>query len=96
VERALTWLKHHRMLRRTAYKLAVHSRKFHVPLRYVKADELRRTEGSAHGVTTHLQITLSGIGGSAGTHTDPGSGYPINLVLAMAKAYKLRLKIVRR
>jgi hypothetical protein len=83
------WMLHVRMLRRVAYKLAVHSHKFGIPLRFVTADELRHYGVlGVSGVTTHLAITESGIGGPGGTHTDPGDNYPLGFVLWLAKRYR--------
>jgi len=53
----------------------------HVPIRRLSDSEIRAHK---HGVTTHRQLTRAlGIG----THTDPGSGYPLDWVLDKARGY---------
>lgn len=78
------WMQHDDMLHRVAYKVAQHCKLFGIPCKYRTAAAVK---AGTPGVTTHLQITRSGIGGAAGTHTDPGTGYPIGYVMALAQAY---------
>lgn len=73
-------------LDRTAWLLARNHRRLeaanvHVPLRPLSDDDIR---SHAHGVTTHRQLTRAlGIG----SHTDPGTGYPLEWVLRRAREY---------
>jgi hypothetical protein len=81
------WLVHSIMLHRAAYKIAVHCRKFDLPVRFVDAAGL----AAGHkGVTTHAEVSAytreQHLAGDD-THSDPGSGYPIGLVLWLARHY---------
>jgi len=85
------WLLHLPMLHRTAYKVAVHCLKFNLPVEFV--DHVGLLAGHK-GVTTHAEVSaytraakLSG----DDTHTDPGSGYPIGLVMFLARRYRKKL-----
>lgn len=53
-----------------------------IPLLYVTASQLRA--GGARGVTTHHQVSLA-FGQS--THTDPGGGFPMDVLLDAARRY---------
>jgi hypothetical protein len=76
-------------LDRTAWLLAKNHNRLeaanvHVPLRALTDAELRDHK---HGITTHRQLTRAlGIG----THTDPGSGYPLAWVIERARHYAAR------
>jgi hypothetical protein len=50
-----------------------------LPIRTLTDAQLR---AGAHGVTTHRQVTRA-LGG--GTHTDPGTGFPLDWVIAQAR-----------
>ena len=67
-------------LDRAAWLLARHARRFGIPLRKLSDAELR---AGKRGVITHRQATRV----FGGTHTDPGSGYPMDWVLKRATAY---------
>jgi hypothetical protein len=72
-------------LERTAWLMArIHNRllraNVRVPLTVLTDSEVR---GHHHGVTTHRQLTRV-LGGS---HTDPGSGYPLEWVVKLARQY---------
>jgi N-acetyl-anhydromuramyl-L-alanine amidase AmpD len=58
--------------------------KFNIPQQYILADGLR---AGHHGITTHLQCTTA----FGGSHTDPGSGFPmsqfIEMVIAASRAH---------
>jgi N-acetyl-anhydromuramyl-L-alanine amidase AmpD len=80
------WADHYStaMLRRSAELVARKARRYHIPIRFLTADEVRA--GHA-GITGHLQITQSGIGGAAGSHTDPGSNFPWHRYIRYVKAF---------
>lgn len=82
-----TWLRHLPMLRRCAYKTALHCRLFGIPVRFVDAGGL---EDGRAGITTHAQASKA----FGGSHSDPGSGYPLGVVLAMTRAYRAQLAAV--
>lgn len=74
-------------LKRTAWLLSrLHDRlaRQHVivPLRTLTDEEVRRKK---HGVVTHRQLTRA-LG--VGSHTDPGTGYPLDWVLRKAREYE--------
>ena len=84
---AAEWEKHLNMLHRTAYKLAYHSKLFGIPLVFVDAAGLR---AGHKGVTTHAEVSKA-YPNSQGNHHDPGTGYPMRLVLNLALHYKKTL-----
>jgi hypothetical protein len=74
------WLSHDTMLRRAAFKAALHCKAFGIPLRWVGPVGLRL---GRKGVTTHADCTKA----FGGSHTDPGAGYPKDKFMSYAKAY---------
>ncbi len=84
-----TWMQQAKpTLDRTAWLLArVHkyleARGVIIPLRKLGDDELRAHK---HGIVTHRQVTRV-LGG--GSHTDPGSGYPMAWVVDRARHYNV-------
>ena len=81
------WMKNAKpTLDRTAWMLARLNRYLSkhgvkVPLRTLTDAEVRAHK---HGVTTHRQLTRA-LG--VGTHTDPGTGYPLGWVMDRARHY---------
>mgnify|MGYP000654149204 CR=1 FL=1 len=43
---------------------------------YLKKGTPDEVAAGHSGITGHLQITKSGVGGAAGSHTDPGTEFP--------------------
>lgn len=77
------WMDHARpTLDRCAWLLwRLHRRLPHVPLRVLTDADVRAHH---HGIVTHRQLTrVLGVG----THTDPGTGYPIGWVVERAHHY---------
>lgn len=70
------------MLENTARLLAVISGQYDLPLDFVDSDLSK-----ARGVTTHAAVTKCFC--VKGGHSDPGPNFPIELVLAKARAYQL-------
>lgn len=62
------------MLTIAAHLFARKAHRYHIPLHSVGPKGLRAGHS---GITTHRFITESGIGGSAGTHQDPGPNFPL-------------------
>jgi hypothetical protein len=67
--------------------------KWGIPARFVLADELAKSWRSVSGITTHFQITLASqsplmraLGYKAGSHTDPGVGFPMLSMVERVKA----------
>jgi len=85
------WLLHVKTIRRAAYKIALHKKKFQeaggkpIPLFFVDAAGLKAGQ---RGITTHAEVTKA-FGQS--THTDPGTGYPVGLVCWLARRYYKQL-----
>ncbi len=75
------WLAHPGMLERVAY--IVHSHVFSIPITFVKASGL---QGGRHGVTTHAEVSKA-FPNDAGNHHDPGTGYPLEHVLTLARNF---------
>jgi len=67
-------------LDRTAWLMAYLSKRVDVPLRVLSVQE---TRARAKGVITHKIATVA----FGGTHTDPGSGYPLDDVMDRAREY---------
>ena len=72
------------MLKRSAALVARKCKRHHIPIRFLTADMVKAGDS---GITGHLQITKSGIGGAAGTHTDPGENFPWGRYMRYVKAY---------
>jgi len=73
--------KHRQTIIRTAYKIAYHSRKYGIGVRWLSADQLRA--GIRSGTTSHAECTKA----FGGTHTDPGAGYPRRLLMTLVRAF---------
>lgn len=75
-----TWLKNWRQLRETARWIAYWSHRYGIPVRKgsVSGGAVTRS-----GVLRHMDL-----GATGGGHSDPGSAYPFNRVLWLARAYK--------
>lgn len=78
---------------RVAEACASWCKKHGIPARFVGADELSKTWTYVSGITTHFQITLASqtrimrsLGYKAGSHTDPGAAYPMEAMIARARA----------
>ena len=81
---AAEWEKHLPMLHRTAYKLAVHSKVFGIPLVVLDAAAVK---AGKKGITTHAVISQA-FPNNQGNHHDPGANYPMGLVHNLALHYK--------
>jgi N-acetylmuramoyl-L-alanine amidase len=79
------WLLHEKTLRRAAYKVALHCKKFGIPIRFVKAADLKANK---QGITTHVECSRA----FGGTHWDPGTGWPRDLFLRWVKEYREEMK----
>lgn len=77
------WLKFPKQLESIAQWLATNHREYGIPLRELTVDEVRRR---VPGVTTHA-VYWQAIGKAQGmaTRTDPGAGFPMDVVLKRAK-----------
>ena len=75
-----TWLgPKEPLLRNTAQWLAEESKRFGIPLVSLNDSQ---SQGSGRGVTYHSRLGSAGCG-----HSDPGSGYPLDVVLDWANQY---------
>jgi hypothetical protein len=68
-----------KMLRLVARLVAAESKKWAIPLVWLRPEDLRR---NARGLCTHYDVTLA-FGQT--NHTDPGPGYPKDIVLKWAE-----------
>lgn len=77
------WLKYPKQLESIAQWLATNHREYGIPLRELTVDEVRRR---VPGVTTHA-VYWQAIGKGQGldTRTDPGAGFPMDVVIKRAK-----------
>ena len=72
------WLADDAKLRRTAEQIAAWSQLYDIPLEFIDADQLRT---GARGVHGHAEISAAW---REVDHTDPGPGFPFDVVLAYA------------
>jgi N-acetyl-anhydromuramyl-L-alanine amidase AmpD len=72
------WLSHGAMLRHGGKLVSEIAAKHRIPLKYCSDDDLRERRP---GITTHAQLTRV----FGGTHTDPGPGFPLDLLLQYAQ-----------
>lgn len=72
------------MLLISAKLVSSKAHQYRIPITFLDKTEIR---AGHRGITGHLQITRSGIGGAAGTHTDPGDNFPWIRYLRYVKAY---------
>ena len=72
------WLADDAKLRRTAEQIASWSQLYDIPLEFIDADQLR---AGARGVHGHAEISAAW---QEVDHTDPGPGFPFDVVLAYA------------
>ncbi len=76
------WLAHRPTIERAAYKLAWHGRAFGIPL--VRLTDVELSRGVKHGIADHRQCSRV----FGGTHWDVGDGFPWDVFLARARAYR--------
>lgn len=76
------WLAHRPTIERAAYKLAWHGRAFGIPIKRLQDGELRA--GVKRGVVDHRQCSRV----FGGTHWDVGGGFPWDVFLSRAIAYR--------
>lgn len=78
------WKTHLPMLRRAAYKTALHCKKFNIPVRFVDAAGLK---AGKKGITTHVECSKA----FGGSNYDPGPGWPRALFMGMVRTYRLAM-----
>lgn len=82
------WSKtHRRTLMRAAYKAAYHCHKYGISPRFLTGAQLKR--GIRDGITTHAECTKA----FGGTHTDPGTGWPRTLFMALVRGYYATIRV---
>jgi hypothetical protein len=74
------WMKHEKMLRRAAFKTALHLDKFGLPAVFLTANDLK---AGKKGVTDHDECSKA----FGGDHWDPGSGWPRALFMSYVRSY---------
>lgn len=72
------------MLINSARLVARKAKRYHVPIRFLSAAEVKAGHS---GITGHVQVTESGVGGLSGTHTDPGPNFPWRRYIRYVKAF---------
>lgn len=85
------WMKRWAQLNRLAWRVAYWCHQLKLPPIYRTARDLKDRKP---GYTTHLQVTLSGLGDT--THTDPGRAFPFDGrrgVKALIKLWYMRFRI---
>jgi hypothetical protein len=75
------WGQHSNMLHRAAYKAAFHCHKFDIAPVFLTHDKI----SSRKGITTHAEVSKAFP--KLGNHTDPGSGWPRALFMALVSHY---------
>lgn len=76
------WLARRSTIERAAFKLALHAKAFGIPLVRLSVPELRA--GVKQGVVDHDQCSRA----FGGTHWDVGDGFPFDLLMTRARAYR--------
>lgn len=84
------WLKHEKMLRRSAWKVAKWCWQYGIPPRWLNDKQL--ANGTARGLTTHVQVAKVF---KRSNHWDPGPNFPKALFVAWVKEYLLEIKAAR-
>ena len=77
---------HRKTLMRTAYKTALHCKKYDIPITFCFAADLK---AGKQGITTHAECTKA----FGGDHTDPGAGWPRALFMGMVRSYAIAMKV---
>lgn len=80
------WLKHPKMLKRSAYKTALRCRQYEIPVRWVGPIGIRF---GRKGITSHRAVSYAYpiLARAAGFHTDPGLGFPRDVYLGYVRLY---------
>lgn len=79
------WVRNLKTVRRAAYRAARISERYNIPVVWLSPADLR---AGKKGITTHVNVTLSGVGTT--THTDPGKHYPRRTFMALVRRYRRR------
>lgn len=77
------WMQHQDMLKRGAYKAAIHCKLFKIPATFVTAAGLKAGKS---GITTHAEVSKA-FPNDAGNHHDPGTGWPAQYFVKLVRAY---------
>ena len=72
------------MLQRSAELVARKCKRYHIPMMFLTAEMVKAGHS---GITGHLQITESGIGGTTEGHSDPGTNFPWGRYMRYVHAY---------
>jgi len=81
------WMKHIKMLRRSAWKASGMCINYKIPARYSKAADLR---AGRKGISTHAQVSMAFPGSG---HTDPGPNFPIYLYIMLVRYYIAKRRV---
>lgn len=85
------WLSHHGlMFKRGGWLIAHLAKKYGVPIKLLTVTEIKAGQ---KGIVTHALLTKAL---RRGTHTDPGPGFPMDLLLSYARYYRQWLPIAKR
>jgi len=81
------WLKHQAELEKGAAIISNWAKMYNIPLQFLDAEDLEKAGNSAHGITTHHELTKAFK--IDGGHTDPGNGFPMDVLFyEMGADYK--------
>ena len=80
------WLDHKKTLRREALKAARHAKRFGVPVKMLNAADIHQGH---KGFITHALCTQAF--NTPGGHNDPGSGFPADQFMEMAKRFQAEM-----
>ena len=75
-----------RMLRRSAYRVAIWSKRYDIPVTWLNPVEIRQGKS---GLTTHINVSKAF---HQSTHTDPGKGFPKKRYARMVRRYKREMR----
>ncbi len=81
------WLKHKEEIKKGAAIISNWAKTYNIPLVFLDSEDLEKDGNSAHGITTHNELTKAFK--IDGGHTDPGSGFPMDVLFdEMGADYK--------
>jgi hypothetical protein len=78
------WMANRSTIDNAARVVAAWAYEYHVPLRFLTADDLRAQGSNARGITSHVEVTRAF--DVSGGHVDPGVEYPIDYFMSKVRS----------
>ncbi|MBS3991117.1 MAG: N-acetylmuramoyl-L-alanine amidase [Erysipelothrix sp.] len=81
------WMNHLAEIKKGAAVISNWCKKYNIPIEFLDSEEIAKLGNNAHGITTHHELTKAFK--IAGGHTDPGKGFPMDVLFdEMGADYK--------